>query len=217
MSIIAKALQKAQKERAEKIKREEEELKKVRAEAAARMQRMEKAAGPETIDNPGPIQEHTATSKTEKTNRKKSPHAHYLITIGIIVASGAFILSFLLLRPFLDKRAGTSEQAPEVTRAGLNEAAERTAIPAKENAKKNEMPVASEELAPTAKNPVPAPEASDLPQISGIMYSPSAPQAIIGGVLVTEGETVNGYTIIRIEPSVVIISSQDKEYELHMR
>ena len=55
-----------------------------------------------------------------------------------------------------------------------------------------------------------------LPVLSGIMYTPSNPSAILNGRAVYEGEVVNGATILRILPDRVKISSGGVNYELRM-
>ncbi|MFQ5953122.1 MAG: hypothetical protein ACE5JK_06940 [Candidatus Omnitrophota bacterium] len=84
-----------------------------------------------------------------------------------------------------------------------------------------EIPV---EEKPTVKKPVEVKEyqrvyvaTPDLPILSGIMYSPTNPQAIIDGELYTEGETVRGYKIKKILLDKVKITSGEKEFELRLR
>jgi hypothetical protein len=56
-----------------------------------------------------------------------------------------------------------------------------------------------------------------IPLLTGIMYDPSLPQAVIDSALVTEGETVNGYTIRRIYPESVLVSSGTSEFEIKLK
>ncbi|MFH1552956.1 MAG: general secretion pathway protein GspB [Candidatus Omnitrophota bacterium] len=57
----------------------------------------------------------------------------------------------------------------------------------------------------------------DLPVLAGLMYSPTHPQAIINGALVSEGDTVDGFTVNKILPNKVLISYDGKEFELNFR
>jgi hypothetical protein len=66
----------------------------------------------------------------------------------------------------------------------------------------------------------PAPEHTagpKLPVLSGIMHSPSHPQAIMDGILYSQGDRVGDFHILNIFPNKVIISSSGKEYELKLR
>ncbi|MGB3082251.1 MAG: hypothetical protein WBB86_04595 [Candidatus Omnitrophota bacterium] len=56
-----------------------------------------------------------------------------------------------------------------------------------------------------------------LPTLSGIMYAPTNPQAILDGDLYTEGETVRGFKVQKILPNKVKLTADDKEYELRLR
>ncbi|MFC1480285.1 general secretion pathway protein GspB [Candidatus Omnitrophota bacterium] len=57
----------------------------------------------------------------------------------------------------------------------------------------------------------------NLPVLSGLMYSPTHPQAIINGTLVSEGATVDGFTVNKILPNKVLISHDGEEFELNFR
>jgi hypothetical protein len=57
----------------------------------------------------------------------------------------------------------------------------------------------------------------DLPTLSGIMYSSHNPQAIINGVLSSEGETIENFLIVRILPESVVILAEGKKQELKLR
>lgn len=59
--------------------------------------------------------------------------------------------------------------------------------------------------------------AKDLPDLNGIMYAPTLHQAILNGKAVTEGGTVDGFTVLKIYPDSVILSSGDEKIELNLR
>ncbi|MFH1798027.1 MAG: hypothetical protein ABH844_01610 [Candidatus Omnitrophota bacterium] len=72
---------------------------------------------------------------------------------------------------------------------------------------------------PATKNNLPEPPAQepDIPTLSGIMYSLSTPQAVIDGTMVSEGNSVGKFSIIKILPDKVVITSGEKEFELQLR
>ena len=57
---------------------------------------------------------------------------------------------------------------------------------------------------------------NSLPVLNGVMYSPTNPQAIINGKLVSEGDKVGKFTLIKIYPSSVKVSSLGEEFELQL-
>ncbi len=57
-----------------------------------------------------------------------------------------------------------------------------------------------------------------LPTLTGIMYSPVKPQAIIDGMLVTEGEALdNVFVVFKISPNKVTLTANDGPVELRLR
>ena len=58
---------------------------------------------------------------------------------------------------------------------------------------------------------------TQLPDLSGIMYSKSNPKAILNGVVFSEGETVDGYTLSRILPDSVLLKFKGKNEELELK
>ncbi|NQT33255.1 MAG: hypothetical protein HQ594_06260 [Candidatus Omnitrophica bacterium] len=56
-----------------------------------------------------------------------------------------------------------------------------------------------------------------LPVLNGIMYSPSHPQAIINGSIVAEGAAISGFSVVRILPDTVTLSSGNDEVELRLK
>lgn len=64
-------------------------------------------------------------------------------------------------------------------------------------------------VAPTQK--------TELPVLSGIMYSSTTPQAIIDGTMVSEGKSFGSFSIVKILPDKVIITSDEKEFELKVQ
>ena len=58
---------------------------------------------------------------------------------------------------------------------------------------------------------------TSLPIVSGIMYSPRNPQAIVNGMLASEGSTIDGFVLTKILPDTVRVKRGDSEYELKLR
>ena len=73
-------------------------------------------------------------------------------------------------------------------------------------------------IVPTpAENNVTMDTFKKLPTLNGIMYSENQPQAIINGVMVSEGEDVDGFSVLKIYPEKVTLSSGDNDFELKLR
>lgn len=56
-----------------------------------------------------------------------------------------------------------------------------------------------------------------LPSLSGIMYSPVEPKAIMSGQIVGEGDIVKGFKIIKILPTSVTCSYENILYEIKLQ
>ena len=52
--------------------------------------------------------------------------------------------------------------------------------------------------------------------IKGIIYSKESPVAIINDLVLREGESVGGYTVVRIEEKKVILKNNNKEFILNL-
>ena len=53
--------------------------------------------------------------------------------------------------------------------------------------------------------------------LTGIMYLPTSPQAVINGSTVKEGDVVDGYTVMKIYPESVKLSSDGVDTELKLK
>ncbi|MFH1665583.1 MAG: hypothetical protein ABIA77_05515 [Candidatus Omnitrophota bacterium] len=60
-------------------------------------------------------------------------------------------------------------------------------------------------------------EQKELPSLDGIMYTPSYPQAVINGNAAREGDVISGFTVRKISYNTVILSSGADEFELKFR
>lgn len=58
---------------------------------------------------------------------------------------------------------------------------------------------------------------TNLPRLTGIMYSRESPCALINGKLVGEGARTGNFTVEKVSPNSVIISRDGQQYELRMR
>jgi len=56
-----------------------------------------------------------------------------------------------------------------------------------------------------------------LPFLNGIMYTPSSPYAVIDDTMISEGETVNGFTVTKISPDKVELSRGNDTIELKLK
>jgi len=199
MSIISEALKKAQEERANKQKQ-----KKSSKEASERI-------FPET------------TFTIQNVSGEKPAASRILLrvisfVIILALAGGAF---FYFSRSSSNKEAAplakpaepviTAAPEPAVPREP-REKAESVSVPA-ENASEK----IAEVLPPPSEKNVIEPAPRDLPALSGIMYSASDPKAIINGVMVCEGETIDGFSVRKITAGKVTISYGDDEFELKLR
>ncbi|MDD3088688.1 MAG: hypothetical protein PHT95_01930 [Candidatus Omnitrophica bacterium] len=54
------------------------------------------------------------------------------------------------------------------------------------------------------------------PELTGIMYSRVSPKAIVGGRMVSEGDTIDGRTVLKILPESVILSSEGQKEEIRL-
>ncbi len=60
-------------------------------------------------------------------------------------------------------------------------------------------------------------ESVKLPALSGIMYSPTNPMAILNGEMLGEGSEIDGFTIQKILTNRVKLLLDGKEYEIKLR
>jgi|GEM_PF-1793088 len=61
------------------------------------------------------------------------------------------------------------------------------------------------------------PAREKLPAITGIMFSPERPSAIINDILVFEGSNITGFSVLKIFPDRVKLSKNDKEFILTLQ
>jgi hypothetical protein len=244
MSIIARALQKAQKERAEKLRKQEAELRETRESVAARIasRRSDGESGYSARDNlsgeaitemttdPEPLQE-----TSDVPVPKKRPFLLHIITgltlFLVVVAAGSFLMLYPL---FETARTAPPPPAPKPAKKAVIEHKTAPAKPAMAAAPVQAPTKADVALRQEASIPAPStgPEKksaeqqrvsygtnapSNLPVVSGIMYSPGTSSAILNGTLVAEGDIVDGYTLRKINISTVIVGYGKEEYELRLR
>ena len=54
------------------------------------------------------------------------------------------------------------------------------------------------------------------PVLNGIMYSTTLPKAVINGVVVSKGESIDGFDVVEILPDRVRLSRENKKFELEL-
>ena len=83
--------------------------------------------------------------------------------------------------------------------------------------------VLTPEITPAPNTPIqkkqfnPITRVDNIPNLTGIMFSPTKPYAIINKTLVHEGTTVTGFTVIKISPNSVILSKNNTEFTLLLK
>jgi hypothetical protein len=143
----------------------------------------------------------------QKTSAR-SPKRPFLL-VGIILIFLLFS-GVLFLMPFL-RSLKPAQSKPATSRVTAPAPAPK--IPAAAIKKEEHVPAQKKDETPYYRHEAP----SDLPALSGIMYSPVNPQAIVEGELVSEGETVRGYKIKKILPDKIKVTTGGEEYELKLR
>ena len=144
---------------------------------------------------------------TQKTSARSLRRPFLLVGIILIflLFSGVlFLMRFLRpLKPAQSRPTTSQRAAPAIA----------AKTPAQVVKKEEHVPVQKKDETPYYRHETP----SDLPALSGIMYSPVNPQAIVEGELVSEGETVRGYKIKKILPDKIKVTAGGEEYELKLR
>ncbi|MGB2598833.1 MAG: hypothetical protein WBD04_03635 [Candidatus Omnitrophota bacterium] len=163
---------------------------------------------------------------------KKSSVADKRRLIAILGALGVVLLLGGTTLFLMTSRTSMPQKAPEPIKRGAEQkkieqvepASKVTPTPpeAEAETKKPEyIPVVKkqpDEEPVTWREPAPLRgQTRQLPTLSGIMYAPTNPQAILDGDLYTEGETVRGFKVQKILPNKVKLTADDKEYELRLR
>lgn len=65
--------------------------------------------------------------------------------------------------------------------------------------------------------PEPIVQIAQVPDLTGIMFSPTKPYAIINETIVHEGTTITGFSVIKISPDHVILSKNNTEFTLSLK
>ena len=121
----------------------------------------------------------------------------------LIIAAALALLLMIGLALILLVRAGSKPPARQE---------------AKETIETKAAPVAKADVSSKGQSPSYLPqERVTLPVVSGIMYSPRNPQAIVNGMLVSEGSTVDSFVLIKILPDTVRVKHGEMEYNLKLR
>jgi hypothetical protein len=186
--------------------------------------RSSKKNEPEDVSNATDAEVLAMLESTKKT-ASRSPRRPILL-IGIILVfllmGGVFFLMQMLrsLKPAQSKPVTTGVAVPARTRP-IPARTTRTDVVKRITPKAPVPVVKKEEPAPPEVKKEPMyfqPEVpSDMPVLSGIMYSPTNPQAILDGNMVGEGEKVGFFTVQKIFPDKIKLTAGTEEYELKLR
>lgn len=202
MSIIADALKKAQEKRLERPDTSEMFFSKPPAPSLATTDIRLGSANPldkTQISPPG-----IPLSGPRRRNSFVVIAAIALIAVGAILASAIF----------RSRSEGTPGKIAELSRETGSPSAENNVISVyKKDPAANEEP-----SAPTRSYISPARQKNlSLPAVSGIMYSPRNPQAIVNGILVSEGSVVDGFVLMQILPDNIRVRRGETEYQINLR
>jgi hypothetical protein len=188
--------------------------------------RQPKKNDPEDMSNASDAEVLTMLESTTKT-ATRSPGRPILL-IGIILAflliGGVFFLMqmFRSLKPAQSKPVTTRATAPAIakpitapSRTKRNDIVKRITPKASAPIIKKEEAVPEQKKEEAVYYPPETP--ADMPVLSGIMYSPTNPQAILDGNMVGEGEKVGFFTVQKIFPDKIKLTAGTEEYELKLR
>ncbi len=157
------------------------------------------------------------TEKLKKTGVVSNKRLVSIIgVLFVILVLGGTVLFFMTSQQSVPRKAVAPEK-PARMQAIKKEARSKpkSIFPGKIDRTEEESPAyepfETEEQFPTTDKP------RQFPTLSGIMYSPTNPQAIMNGEVLSEGELVQGFKIQKILPNKVKLIYKDKEYELRLR
>jgi hypothetical protein len=172
-----------------------EALKKAQEE---RLKNPDLAVSPPPPDNPA-----IAPPKAEVTLSARKRGGYAVPLAAAIVCAAVIAMAGLV---FFHKPAPKDITA--VTVEKIIPVEPEVAIHVNEPVKTAISPRRVEPEAPLA--PMPA-AVSQLPVLSGIMYTKSDPKAILNGELCVVGDTISGYRIKKIDPDSIVVDSPDGE------
>lgn len=138
------------------------------------------------------------SSKDNKASAASHPYLVYVLLGAVLAVFIAALIIIVIL--FLPSSPSVKPAEPL-----------KQAVPVTVTQKTNILPAFLSPPAAAKKDNAPAPE------LSGIMYTSTRPQAVINGQTVFEGETVDGFTVIRIYPDSVMLSSNGVETEVKLK
>lgn len=199
MSIISKALKKVQEERIQETKKEEPK-KEVREKVPS-----------SSLPVP-PVPKATLSSRHVDAWRKFQPH--------IIIGACALLLGIILLKalPPLTRTVSAPVAPTQVISVAAKEEVPAIQPEQKIEPQEAQKPASnvSEKIA-EGFSAIGKLRAKSRLNLTGIMYSPTYPRAIINGNLVSEGDTVDGVSIIKIFPDKILLNLNGEEFYLELR
>jgi hypothetical protein len=134
----------------------------------------------------------------------------FIVIVAFLLVAGGGILASVLLQSDHGSSLDNKVQIPREMSAS---SAENNVISIyeKEPAASDERVSGRSYISPTQQKNL------SLPVVSGIMYSPSNPQAIVNGILVSEGSMVDGFVLLEILPDNIKVRRGETEYQINLR
>ena len=206
MSIIAEALKKAQEKRAQTFGNTSSRLENILAEKSELIpDEYKKSRKPDAPEPLAPIKKH----QSSKHLRLQESLLQIFIAIFAIVA--IFMAYTLFKGPVASYEQESISPAAAETPEVETESDE-TGTPASSNLLLGIISDTVKSIRPRTSS-----QKLRLPYLSGIMYSSHSPQAVVNGVLSSEGDTVGDFSIVKILPTSIVISFGEQEHEIKLR
>lgn len=210
MSIIAEALKKAQEKRTQTAENIDSRLEKILSG--------EETLIPENFKRNLSLSTPPVIYKNKKdlSIREKPLGFLFLASVIFLVSAAIFLPSYFSNRSGSEKTEKTSSTSDHDSTPLLETPIENTReVVLPEKIVKNAETGTSAQEKVYFPSPLSAPKITPvLPSLNGIMYTTDHPQAIINGVLSSEGDIVDNSLVIKILPDRVFILSGEKEYEI---
>ncbi len=140
-----------------------------------------------------------------------------LLLMAAVCVIALFVAISIKFYPDLFGKKNDKNMASPGITAGPVKTAQPPAAPSHPSAKPADKSALERTPSVVIPDPGNAPLPEKLPYLNGIMYTPTRPQAVINGIMLYEGDPIEGYTVKNILPESVKLVSDGKEYELKLR
>lgn len=204
MSIIAEALKKAQEKRTQNFEDTSSKLEKILLEESPLIPK--KFSKPSSSQKKGIFTTPLDNSSSERLRFKENLLRGFVLFLFFSV----IFMSYPLLRGNFASRENSDIELGNVSLPGGNTVRDESsyARPRQTRLMKENVRLADSYSQSSALK---------LPVLSGIMYSSYQPQAVIDGMLISEGDTVGNFLVVRILREKVVISNKEEKYEINLR